>query len=135
MPGLPQWSARGRIGWGAVLALLLALRLLSPAGFMPSWDAGHLAIVACDGLVVPTAPQIATDHPGSGHGHKDDHKSQQHPCPYAFAASQSLLGTDGPLLLVVALFTAFLLLGRTFVFLERQRRRDRPPLRGPPAIA
>jgi hypothetical protein len=45
------------------------------------------------------------------------------------------LAPDLPLLLGVLAFAVALLLGRTFVFLERHRAHERPPLRGPPIPA
>jgi hypothetical protein len=108
-------------------ALLLALRCLAPAGFMPAFDHGVVTIVACpdaDGAVP------------SGMHHGGDHKSLHQPCPYASAASLGALGPDWtPLLQVLIFAVALLLLGRTFLFVERHATRDRPPLRGPPLPA
>lgn len=111
----------------ALLALLLAVRLLAPAGFMPSFDHGAVTIVACpdaDGGVVPMA------------AHHGGHSKKLHqPCPYASASGMGALAPDLPLLLGVLAFAVALLLGRTFVFLERHRAHERPPLRGPPIPA
>jgi hypothetical protein len=49
-----------------LLALLLAVRLLSPAGFMPSFDRGTITIVACPDAA--SAPAMMGHHhhgPGS----------------------------------------------------------------------
>jgi len=114
----------------AVLALLLAallgLRLLSPQGFMPAFDRGAVAIVACP------------DYAPSAAGHHHDgtrHKGSQQPCPYAAASALGGLANDLTPVHAVLLFAAALLLGRTFLFLERHSRRERPPLRGPPILA
>lgn len=104
-------------------AFLLGVRLLSPPGFMPAFDRGSIAIVACPDYDRPAAP-VAHHH------HGDSKKFQQH-CPYA-AASAAAAPVD--LVEVAALFLAgaTLLLGRPFRLLKRQRPRDRPPSRGPP---
>jgi len=119
-------TAPTRMLWAAVLALLLGLRLLSPAGFMPAFDHGAVTIVACP----DAAPQGAT-----GHHHHHAPKKMHQPCPYAAASALALpLGALPPpaAFLVVGLA---LLLGRTFLFVERSRSRERPPLRGPPIPA
>jgi len=110
---------------GALLALVLALRLLSPAGFMPAFDHGSVTIVACPDYA--PAPPMA-------HHHHGDSKNDHPPCPYAAGAAAGTLA-DFFLVAAVALFGAALILGRTFRFLERHRDRERPPLRGPPLPA
>jgi hypothetical protein len=111
----------------ALLALLLGVRLLAPAGFMPSFDHGAVTIVACpdaDGGVVPMA------------AHHEGHSKKLHqPCPYASASGLGALAPDLPVLAGVLVLSVALLLGRTFLFLDRHRRYERPPLRGPPIPA
>jgi hypothetical protein len=116
-----------RFAIAALLALLLALRSLAPAGFMPAFDHGAVTIVACPDAS-PAMP--AMHHPGSA-----DHAFAHHPCPYASAASLGALGPDWASLLLLPFFAAILLLGRTFLFVERQTSRERPPSRGPPIPA
>jgi hypothetical protein len=110
-----------------LLALLLAVRLLAPAGFMPAFDHGAVTIVACPdadgGAVAP------------GHHHHRNSKHDHQPCPYAAASSLGALGPDFGALLDVLIFGAALLLGRTFLFIERNGLRERPPTRGPPIPA
>lgn len=111
----------------ALLALLLAVRLLAPAGFMPSFDHGAVTIVACPDADSGAAPMAA---------HHDGHSKKLHqPCVYASASGLGSLSPDLPLPVGVAVFAAALLLGRTFLFLERNRNFERPPLRGPPIPA
>lgn len=109
----------------ALLALLIGVRLLAPAGFMPSFDHGAVTIVVCpdaDGAAVPM--------------HHDGHSKKLHqPCPYASAAGVGSTAPDVPLLIGALVLTAALLLGRTFLFLERHRAHERPHLRGPPIPA
>jgi len=112
----------------ALLALLLAVRLLAQAGFMPSFDHGAVTIVACpdaDGGVV----SAMTSH------HEGHSKKLHQPCPYASASGLGALAPDLPFLADVLVLAVALLLGRTFLFLERHRKYERPPLRGPPLPA
>ena len=111
----------------ALLALLLSVRLLAPAGFMPSFDHGAVTIVACPDADPGAAPMAA---------HHDGHSKKLHqPCPYASASGFGSLSPDLPMLLGVLVLAGALLLGRTFQFLERHRTHERPPLRGPPLPA
>lgn len=111
----------------ALLALLLAVRLLAPAGFMPSFDGGAVTIVACPDAETGAAPMSA---------HHDGHSKKLHqPCPYASASGLGSLAPDLPLLVGALVLADALLLGRTFLFLERHRTGERPPLRGPPIPA
>ena len=115
-----------RFAIAALFALLLALRSLAPAGFMPAFDHGAVTIVAC--------PDASPPMPGMHH-HSADHNFPHHPCPYASAASLGALGPDWAPLLILPFFAAVLLLGRTFLFIERQSARERPPSRAPPIPA
>jgi hypothetical protein len=110
-----------------MLALLLGLRLLSPAGFMPAFAGGGVSIVACPDDA-PGAAAAMADH---DHRHGKAHQQ----CPYAAASALGALGHGQALTAPSLLFPATLLLGRTFLFLERSRSRERPPLRGPPVPA
>jgi hypothetical protein len=110
-----------------LLALLLAFRSLAPAGFMPAFGNGSVTIVICP----DAAPAPAHRHHGPG-----DHKAQHQTCPYADASALGALGPDWPpLLLPLLFFGAAVVLGRTFLSVERHSWRERPPLRGPPIPA
>src|SRR5689334_5269225 len=74
-------SAFRRSAAAVLLALLLAVRLLSPAGFMPAFDHGSVTIVACPDVDAPPPPMAM-----SGHHHHDANKHHQ-ACPYAAAAA------------------------------------------------
>lgn len=103
--------------------MMLALRVLTPAGFMPSFDHGAVTIVVCpDANPVPA--MAAHDH-----GHS---KKLHQPCPYASASGLGGLAVDFAPLIDVLILAVALLLGRTFLFMERSRAHERPPLRGPP---
>ena len=116
-----------RTAVAVLFALVLAARLLSPAGFMPAFDRGSVAIVIC-----PDAEPVAAGM--AGHHH---HKPKQHhqPCPYAAASALVALANDLPLLAALLVVGLALLLGRPSSFPERHHTRDRPPLRGPPIPA
>ena len=110
----------------ALFALLLAVRLLVPAGFMPAFDHGAVTIVAC--------PDADSATPAPMH---HQHGSQKHhePCPYASASALGALGADFAALVTFLIFGAALRLGRTFLFLARNSFPERPPTRGPPLPA
>ena len=107
--------------FAALFALLLGVRLLSPAGFMPSFEHGTVAIVACPDAGPPLA-------------HHDHHppKSEQ-PCPYAAA---SAFGTVGD---VVAALVAILTFAFAWTVLSTVQspgcaQRLLPPATGPPIL-
>ena len=116
--------------WLFVLSLLaiFAVRLVTPAGFMPAFDGGSVTIVTC-----PDAG--AVEQPMAGHHHDGHSKKLHQPCPYAAASGLGALAADVEFLVAVLAFAVALLLGRTFLFLERSRAHERPPLRGPPIPA
>ena len=118
-----------RLAWAMLFALLLALRSLAPAGFMPEFDHGAITIIAC-----PDADP-GVGHAAHHHHHSGEHGLAQHPCPYAAVSALTALGADWAPLLAIILLAVPLLLGRTFLFLERQKRRERPPAIGPPITA
>ena len=106
-------------------ALLLALRLLSPPGFMPNFEDGAVTIVACPDFDPPS--RIAHHH----HGKTIKHQ----PCPYASASSLGAADDWGFTSAAVLLVGPALLLGRASHYVEANRRYRRPPLRGPPIPA
>lgn len=118
--------ALARAVCGALFATMLALRLLTPAGFMPAFDHGSVAIVTCPDA--GPAPVLASHH----HGHS---KSVHQPCPYASASGLGALAAEFASLVGVLILAGALLLGRSFLFMERDRAHERPPLRGPPLPA
>lgn len=105
--------------------MLLALRLLTPAGFMPAFAHGALAIVVCPDAGPAVA--MAAHHDGKG-----QHQSLHQPCPYASASDLGALAVDFAPLVGVQILAAMLLLGRAFPFIGGIGAHERPPLRGPP---
>lgn len=140
-----------RLLLAAVLALCLAVRVLTPPGFMPSFATGALAIVPCPdaegvaaaasapppmhlhmaGMDMPETAMPAPIHDHEGGKNAFHHQS----CPYAAAASLS--GLDLGVLVVAIL----VLLGvaprfvRALPAFTRRATRDRPPSQGPPLPA
>ena len=107
------------------MALLMAARLLSPLGFMPSFERGAVSIVACPDF----------DPPSSMAHHHHDKSAQHQSCPYAAASALGAADGWGFAFASVLLVGAALLLGRAFDYVEANRRHRRPPLRGPPIPA
>jgi hypothetical protein len=129
MFGVRSAATPERAIWAALLALALALRLLTPAGFMPVFNHGAVSIVPC-----PDWDSGAAATPAHHH-HQGGSKPLHQPCPFAAASGVAALAASfGPLLDVMVLAAA-LLLGRTFVFLQRHSARERPPTRAPPFLA
>jgi len=120
-------SASARTIGAALLALLLGVRLLAPAGFMPAFDRGAVTIVACpdaDGTIVL-----------AHHRHPANHNGQHQHCPYAAATSLGAAAGQAAPLVALLLFAAVPLLGRSLQFAERRRANERPHPTGPPIPA
>lgn len=117
-----------RSALGLLFALLLAVRLLAPAGFMPAFDRGAVSIVSCPDYDSGSGAMAAHHHDGHSH------KLQSH-CPYAAASGLGSVVPDLPAIVAMLVLAVALVLGRTFLFLERHRAFERPPLRGPPIPA
>lgn len=114
-----------RASFAALFGLLLAIRLLAPAGFMPSFEHGAVTVVSC--------PDAGGSEPATAHHHGHSRTLHQ-PCPYAAASATDSLTADLAPLVAVLVLSAALLLGRTFLFLERNSLRERPPTTGPPLL-
>ena len=108
-----------------LLALLLAVRSLSPAGFMPSFEQGRLAIVTC-----PDASPM----PMAGYSHGDHDKARQQ-CPYVAASSLGALGASFGSLLEAPVLGDTLRRGVPQTEAPTLDRRLRPPTRAPPLSA
>jgi hypothetical protein len=131
----------------------LALRMLVPAGYMISSEAGGIGVTICSTMPARPYPEaMATMHHGmadhglSGdhgqslehgssrdHGPSRDHGKAEMPCAFSSLSSQALGGVDP--ILVVAAIAFFMAAG-----LQPERRLAVPlrlnlwpPMRGPPA--
>lgn len=120
-----------RYWWLAGFALLLAIRLIGSAGYMPMVEHGRLTVMLCpDGEWTATAPAM----PGMDrdHGSKPAHHQQ---CFYAAATAIPFTNANSaPLLLSILLAFAFLV-ARTLPSLPRSDRLERPHSTGPPLPA
>lgn len=115
-----------RVVVGAALALLIALRLLSPPGFMPSFQHGALTIVSC--------PDYEPVQPAMGHHHGKSGKAHQQ-CPYAAASPLGSIDLQAFAIAAILFAGAALLLGHASAFPLASRQHCRPPVRGPPVPA
>lgn len=112
-----------------LFAVMLSLRLLGSAGYMPALDHGSLTLIACpDAELSAPLALPAMHHHGQMH---HDHSI----CPYAAAAALGATNMPFVPLFAVLIVGMALLLGRAFAFIERQNGRDRPPAIGPPLRA
>jgi hypothetical protein len=85
MMAAKQWKMAGRQLWFATAFLLLALRLLSPTGFMPQWRADGFRIELCHGIAAA---------PAHHHGQPAKQQKKAHEtCPYAAAAAGGFVVT------------------------------------------
>jgi len=123
-----------KLAWAALLALLLGLRIIACAGYMPSVENGRLTLMLCpDGeWTAPAAAMPAMAGMDHDHGSKQAHHQQ---CPYAVAAAIPFASGDSvpllplPLLVFAVLSTAFL------APLALRSRFERPFSTGPPIPA
>lgn len=120
-------SGLRRVVFGVLFALLLSLRLLSPPGFMPSFENGAVTIVACP-AAFEAAPAPAMHH------HHGKAKHQQ-PCPYASASAFGALFVGPTALLGLVVVVIAQPLERAFEFNPCPFPNERPPSRGPPLSA
>ena len=128
MPRMRSASLPVRTICAALLALLLAVRLLSPAGFMPAFSHGTVTIVPCPDQDPAPAPAPMAHH---DHGPKALHQ----PCPYAAAGNPPAAQMQPAHIAALLPVASAPLIGRTFEPAEFQRVHERPPLRGPPLPA
>ena len=116
-----------------VIALALAVKVLVPAGFMPSVAGGRIAVTLCPGAEPAMAAMGGMKH-GSETG--DRHEgTREAPCVFAGLSAPSLAAAD-PLLLAAAIVfvmaSGFRIAVRPGV---TEPPHLRPPSRGPPALA
>jgi hypothetical protein len=127
-------SRLARSAGTALLALMLALRLVGATGYMPGFEHGRLTIIVCPDAD-PDGP-FAVAAPHHHHHHRGTTSHKHGSCPYAAASSLGAMGADfAPLLGALIFGAALLLLGGAFSFIERSRARERPPSRAPPLPA
>tara|TARA_R110000868_G_scaffold212918_3_gene462808 strand:- start:7069 stop:7473 length:405 start_codon:yes stop_codon:yes gene_type:complete len=118
----------------AVLALALLMKIVMPAGFMPTVSNGQIVVSICSGTgpmtMVMTIPGLGQEK-SEGDGH---HGKAEQPCAFSGLSAPSLAAADPILLAAAILFV--LALGTRPMALPASTAPSylRPPLRGPPAI-
>ncbi len=121
-------SRSTRFAWAVALALLLVIRVVTSAGYMPDVEQGHLTLMLCpDGeWTVPSTTMPGMPHDGS----KGIEGHQQ--CPFAAAAAMPLSNTaPAPLVAPVAL--PLVLAGAPIIsWISARPHFARPPSTGPP---
>ncbi len=110
----------------------MMMKVLVPAGFMPTVDHGQIVISICSG----TGPMtMVMAMPGMEHGKpgENQHSKSEQPCAFSGLSAPSLAAADPVLLAIAILFVMALALRPMVPSVVRQRPHLRPPLRGPPA--
>jgi hypothetical protein len=118
-----------RCAWAVLFALMLSLRLLGSAGYMPALEDGSLTLMVCPDAELNAPLAIATMH------HHGQMQHGHNPCPYAAAAALGATDAAFTPLVAILLVGMALLLGRAFAFVARRTGRERPPAIGPPLHA
>lgn len=116
---------------GALFALAMIMKVLVPAGFMPSIDHGQIVVSICSG----TGPMtMVMTIPGLEHGKSGDnqHGKSEQPCAFSGLTAPSLAAADPVLLALAILFVMALAMRPMVPIGTTQRPHLRPPLRGPP---
>lgn len=116
--------------WAATLiALALLMKLLVPAGFMPTASAGMVTIELCTGA----GAQTMTIPGGNDHDKQGGHGKAESPCVFAGLGAPSLAAAD-PILVAIAIAFIIATVFRLAVApTALSVAHLRPPLRGPPA--
>ena len=117
-----------------ILVAALALRVLVPAGFMPSVDGAGPAIMMCSGagpVAAPAAFQREMAARGMI-GHAGEEGEAPRGCAFADLALPMLGGADPALLVAALLFAVAAALFHRATLPTCASPRLRPPLRAPP---
>lgn len=119
----------------AILAVVLLMKLVVPAGFMPAASDGQIIVSMCSG----TGPtEVVMTVPGLGHkpdGGGEDRGKAEQPCAFAGLSTLSLAAADPILLAAAILFVLALGVRPLLLPASAPPLYLRPPLRGPPAYS
>jgi len=127
MLGMRKATGEMRALWAMLFALALALRLVTPTGFMPAVEHGRLTIVECPGsFPEPVLAMHGMDH-SRGKASQD--------CPFATATGAGLAGTQPAVPTEPLVANAPQWLGSERLFSLPRGQHDRPPAIGPPIPA
>ena len=117
-----------------LVAVALLMKLLVPAGFMPTLSDGVITVQLCSGVSDPTV-QIALPGLAGHHDDGDYQKKADQPCAFSGLSTPTLAAVD-PILLAIAIF---FIIATGVRAIAPPALPDhaylRPPLRGPPATA
>lgn len=119
---------------GLVIALALAMKVLMPAGFMPTMTDGRMVVSVCSGTGSTT---MVVTIPGMKHGDgepRGDGKPEA-PCAFAGLSMPSLAAADPLVLALAILFVMATGLRPITVLRVAAPQFLRPPLRAPPTTA
>jgi hypothetical protein len=114
----------------ALLALVLAMRVLVPTGFMPVMAAQGMVVTMCTSAgAVDIVVDVDRDGPVKPHQNNDD------PCVFAVGLSAGLVAMAGPMLVAPLLTLADPVHDRAIADLTVHRlAAPPPPAIGPPAF-
>ncbi|UZK68709.1 hypothetical protein OKW76_11740 [Sphingomonas sp. S1-29] len=128
MHPLRRLVSRHRALAALLLAAVLAMKMLVPAGYMTNVSGTTITVAVCNG----SGPMTITIPMEQGHD-EADRGDDAMPCAFAGVPGAMLAATDPVLLLGAILFVLALGLSRSRIVLPRAAPYLRPPLRGPPA--
>lgn len=116
-----------------LLAAALCLKIVLPAGYMPSASGGDVVVALCSSAA-PAGETVTIRIPGKA-GQDDMSGSAKHSCAFAPLAAAALDSVP-PAIVLAALLFVFVaaILGRTLA-LRPLDAQVRPPSQGPPAFA
>ncbi|MFW2853254.1 hypothetical protein ACM61V_15225 [Sphingomonas sp. TX0543] len=117
-----------------IVAATLAVRVLVPAGFMPTLDNGRVVIGICSGYG-PTMMAVSVPGLEQVHHTGDEGDQARSPCAFADLALPLIGGADAIQLAQALLFILAIALLLAVTLPPRAAAWLRPPLRGPPLIA
>lgn len=117
----------------ALVLLALAMKAVTPLGFMPAAPGKVLTVMICDGQGDMQAAKIAI--PGEGKTDSSAAAKSDGACPYAGLSFAALGGTDALLAAALLLFILASAFAPARIPPLRRGRHVLPPPCGPPAFA
>lgn len=122
---------RALAGW--IIAAALLMKVLVPAGFMPTMSGNSMIIQICSGYGPMT---MAMPIPGKQDSSQGDHQDKaEMPCAFSGLSAPSLAATDPVLLALAILFVMVAAIRVAIPVPASSPTYLRPPLRGPPITA
>ncbi|WP_010542916.1 hypothetical protein [Sphingomonas elodea] len=132
MQPLRRLVASHRVVAGAILALALVMKLLIPAGFMPTVANGQMVVRMCSGTG-PMTMVMAIPGFEDKADREGDHDKHAQPCAFSGLSTPSLAAADPILLALAILFVLAMGVRALAAPTTSAPPYLRPPLRGPPA--